>query len=81
MKFIKVKAIGRPVKGKEYERFEKIFFLNTDLIKLITGDGQIYLFDNGCDSRDNFLWNDHEMFFDIRVFDLAKVENEAFKLN
>jgi len=81
MKFVKVKATGRPVNGKEYERFEKIFYLNADLIKMISSDGQIYLFDNGCESRDNFLWNDHEMFFNIRVFDMVSIENEAYKLN
>ncbi len=81
MKFIKVKATGQPVKGKEYERFEKTFYLNTDLIKLISGDGQIFLFDNGCDTRDNFLWNDHEMFFDIRVCDFVGVEENAFQKN
>lgn len=81
MKFIKVKAIGRPVKEKEYKRFEKVFYLNTNLIKLISNEGQVYLFDNGGDSRDNFLWNDHEMFFDIRVCDMQSVENEVYKLN
>lgn len=81
MKFLKVKATGQPVKGREYERFEKTFYLNTKLIKMISGDGKVYLFDNGSDTRDNFLWNDHEMFFDIRVCDIVNVENELYKLN
>ncbi|MEZ5104724.1 MAG: hypothetical protein R2757_09535 [Draconibacterium sp.] len=76
MNFIKVKATGRPVNGTEKDNFEKTFYINSSLIKLITEEGQVFLFDNGCDSRDNFLWNEHEKFFDIRIFDIAEFESK-----
>ena len=79
MKFIKVTAEGQPVNGSEKDKYEKVFFLNTKLIKLISSDGKVFLFDNGCDSRDNFLWNDHEKFSNIRIFDKLIPEENLLK--
>jgi hypothetical protein len=66
MKFIKVTATSNPENNPD-DKSTATFYLNCDMIKIISLDGSIYLKIKDGDSNDKTLWNENIEFTNIKI--------------
>lgn len=66
MNFIKVIAVSNPPEDRD-DRSSATFYLNVDMIKLITLDGSIHLKTIPSDSEEDILWDRDLEFTKIKI--------------